>query len=102
MAKPSGTKVRFDSSDEDEETGKGRDLLDGSGSEEEMEPDFSSKMRPEFGDASGAGLFQMEQNFNDERFKLDEHFKDDERLQARLKIVNIAFLSSEKYKEEPL
>ncbi|CAG5095901.1 Oidioi.mRNA.OKI2018_I69.XSR.g14391.t1.cds [Oikopleura dioica] len=84
MAKPSGTKVRFDSSDEDEETGKGRDLLDGSGSEEEMEPDFSSKMRPEFGDASGAGLFQMEQNFNDERFKLDEHFKDDERLQEKV------------------
>lgn len=87
-AKPSGTKVRFDSSDDDEddeEAGKKMDLLNGSGSEDdEMEPDFSSKIRPEFGDASGAGLFQMEQNFNDDRFRLDEHFKDDERLQARL------------------
>jgi len=87
-AKPSGTKVRFDSSDEDEEdeqAGKQLDLLNGSGSEdEEMEPDFSSKMRPEFGDASGAGLFQMEQNFNDDRFRLDEHFKDDERLQEKV------------------
>ena len=87
-AKPSGTKVRFDSSDEDkdeEQVGKKLNLLCGSDSEnEEMEPDFSSKIRPEFGDASGAGLFQMEQNFNDDRFKLDEHFKNDERLQAWL------------------
>jgi hypothetical protein len=87
-AKPSGTKVRFDSSDDDEddeETGKKIDLLNGSGSEDEgMEPDFSSKIRPEFGDASGAGLFQMEQNFNDDRFRLDEHFKDDERLQEKV------------------
>ena len=94
-AKPCGTKIRFDSSDEDgEDTDKPKELF-GSDDESEGEADFSSKIERKFRGEEGAKLFEMEQQFRerlkDDRFHVDESFIDDEiksKVAAdRLKIV---------------
>lgn len=85
-AKPTGQKIRFDSSDEEGESSVGgengqvekkRVLFDSSDEEGDNEVNFASKIRPEFRSAEGGALFQKETEINDDRFKLDERFIDE-------------------------
>ena len=76
-AKPAGKKITFDDSDDEAEKAlvKPKNLFD-SDDDSDTGLDLQDKLRPEFEGQAGAELYQMEKGFGDNRFRVDDRFKE--------------------------